>query len=80
MKLAMIKVHDWVHKKYTQDDVKLLLQVHDELVCEIRKDLVKELCGKIKEIMESVYKLAVPLMVDAKRGENWQEVEVVENN
>jgi DNA polymerase-1 len=77
MKLAMIKVHEFVHSKYGRDDVRLLLQVHDELVCEIKTDLVKEISREVKKIMESVHKLAVPLIVDAKNGENWQEVETV---
>jgi len=73
MKLAMINTHAFVHKKYSSDDVRLLLQVHDELVCEIKSDLVKQIAGEVKKIMESVHELAVPLVVDVKAGENWQE-------
>ena len=56
-------------------DIKMLLQVHDELVFEIKKDKTKELAQKIKYIMENVYRLDVPLKVEIKAGENWGEME-----
>ena len=55
----------------------MLLQVHDELVFEVRSDLVKEMAKRIKEIMESVIKLKVPLAVDASEGDNWGEMESI---
>lgn len=54
---------------------KVLLQVHDELVFEVKKDKVKAFIPKIKKVMESVTKLSVPLVVNAKVGDNWEEME-----
>ncbi len=71
MKLAMIKVFEYTHNSGIKDDVFLLLQVHDELLFEIKENLVKNVADKIKDIMENVYKFDVPLTVDVKYGNNW---------
>ncbi|MGD0977345.1 MAG: DNA polymerase I [Minisyncoccia bacterium] len=78
MKLAMIKVDDFLRKNYGKDDARILLQVHDELVCEIKSDLVEKIAPEIKKIMETVHKLEVPLVAEAKSGSNWQEVRPLE--
>lgn len=71
IKLAMIHVDQWVRKEKLQNDVRMLLQVHDELVFEIKKDFFPEAASKIKKIMESVAALKVPLVVEVKSGPNW---------
>ena len=71
MKLAMIKVAE-VYKN--NPDVRMILQVHDEIILEVREELAEEVAKKVKEIMEGVYKLSVPLVVDVKVGDNWGEV------
>ncbi|MEA3272649.1 MAG: DNA polymerase [Patescibacteria group bacterium] len=67
IKMAMIKIHK---------DVKhpMLLQVHDELVFEVTKKDIKNATKQIKEIMENVVKLKVPILVDVSEGKNWGEV------
>ena len=77
IKLSMIKIHDLIHKEKAEKNIKLLLQVHDELLFEMKDELVKEWSGKIKEIMENVHKLEVPLIVDAKYGINWAEMSAI---
>ncbi len=57
----------------TGDAVRLLLQVHDELLFEVREDIVNDLAGKLKTHMESVVSLDVPLVVDAGVGQSWDE-------
>jgi DNA polymerase-1 len=79
IKIAMINVYDFIHKELDDNEVRLLLQVHDELVFEIKDGLVKKLVPKLRQTMEDVYKLDVPLIVDVKFGNNWQEVEPVEH-
>ncbi len=74
IKLAMINISDHIHKNLNDDEARLLLQVHDELVFEIKTSLVKKLAPRFKEIMESVHKIDVPLVVDVKFGNNWQEM------
>jgi len=75
VKMAMLRVHDFITKERLNDDVRMLLQVHDELVFEIRDNRIAEITPKLKKIMESVHQFDVPLVVDVKAGENWEEVE-----
>jgi DNA polymerase I len=74
IKAAMVKVYDKITLKYKKEDVKMLLQVHDELLFEVKDDLVTECTKEFKNIMENVIKLKVPIIVDAKFGENWGEL------
>ncbi|MGN0301570.1 MAG: DNA polymerase I [Anaerotardibacter sp.] len=52
---------------------KLLLQVHDELDLSVPKEELEEVSAQVKEIMESVVSLSVPLLVDVSWGKNWAE-------
>ena len=70
IKMAMIEIA----KKITNEDCRMLLQVHDELVFEIKEDKVKDYPPKIKEVMESVFKLKVPVLAEVKVGDNWQDM------
>ncbi|MBP9829066.1 MAG: DNA polymerase I [Proteobacteria bacterium] len=67
IKRAMIKIHTFL-KPYKS---KLLLQVHDELVFEIPDSELNEIVPKLKEIMEDITQLKVPLVVGVGVGENW---------
>ena len=52
---------------------KMLLQVHDELVFEVRKEEEQEVRKIVKDLMENTYQLDVPLKVDIETGDNWYE-------
>lgn len=80
MKLAMIRVHEWIRGQHHEENIRMLLQVHDELLCEIRKDLVQEVWFRIKETMEGVYILDASLVVDVKAGSNWAEMKELHRN
>lgn len=67
IKKAMIKIHEFLKTSQT----KLLLQVHDELIFEVPDVDVHEVPQKLKEIMENIVKLKVPLVVDIGIGDNW---------
>ena len=71
VKLAMIKVYE---EFKNNPDVAMILQIHDEIILEVKENLAEEVSKKVKEIMEAVYKLSVPLVADVKTGENWGEV------
>ena len=77
IKVAMIKIQELIDKNYQSGQIKMLLQVHDELVFEVREDLVKKMAEEIKNIMETVMKLKVPLAVDMSAGDNWGEMSKV---
>ncbi|MDZ8262331.1 DNA polymerase I [Nostoc sp. ChiQUE01b] len=69
IKIAMVRLHE-ILKKY---QARLLLQVHDELVFEIPPHEWEELQLQIKSVMENAVQLSVPLLVEARVGENWME-------
>jgi DNA polymerase-1 len=75
IKLAMVRVDEMLEKEKARTDAYLLLQVHDELVYEIRTERVAALSVKIKEIMESVLPIeethGVPILAVAKSGPDW---------
>ncbi len=72
IKMAMIKVDDWIRKN-ASDDVTMMMQVHDELVFEIKEDKVQTYVSTITALMESAATLNVPLVVEAGVGDNWDE-------
>ena len=51
--------------------VKIIMQVHDELVFEVNKSFVEEANSKISQLMANCFKLDVPLIVDVGIGDNW---------
>ena len=72
IKRAMIAVDGWLLQQ--QDDaVKMIMQVHDELVFEIHKDAVESASATIRQLMESSMKLDVPLQVEVGTGDNWDQ-------
>jgi DNA polymerase-1 len=52
----------------------MILQVHDELLFEVREDALDALKAVVKPAMENVHALAVPLVVDLKVGTNWRDM------
>ncbi|MCX6761739.1 MAG: DNA polymerase I [Candidatus Moranbacteria bacterium] len=71
MKIAMLHVA----KEFENNpDVKMLLQVHDEIILEVREDLAETVSQKIKAILEDAYKLKVPLVANVSIGDNWGEL------
>ena len=71
IKLAMIQVDDWIQREAT--DIRLLMQVHDELVLEVPESRVEAAGERIRELMTGAATLKVPLKVDLGSGENWDE-------
>ncbi|MFZ2188236.1 MAG: DNA polymerase I [Candidatus Moraniibacteriota bacterium] len=71
MKIAMLHVA----KEFENNpDVKMLLQVHDEIILEVKEDLAEEVAQKIKTILEKAYTLRVPLVANVEIGDNWGEL------
>ncbi len=75
IKLAMVRVDEMFVAQGATDDAHLLLQVHDELVYEIRTERVGSLSAEIQKIMETVVSpdllRSVPIKVDVKSGPDW---------
>jgi len=69
IKIASIRIHELLQNY----QARLLLQVHDELIFEVPPQELEELQIKIKSVMENAMELSVPLLVEAKAGDNWME-------
>jgi len=69
IKLAMLRVERELERSAT--GARMLLQVHDELLLEVPAAAADEAGDMVRRSMESVVELAVPLVVDLKRGPNW---------
>lgn len=75
IKIAMIATHKILEGH--EEEIQMLLQVHDELVFEVAEDKVNFWADKIKPLMENAIKLSVPVIVEAKAGNNWGEMEKI---
>jgi DNA polymerase-1 len=73
MKLAMLRVNEALKREGL--DAKIVMQVHDELVIEVRDDQIEPCRASLKTAMESAAELTVPLTVDVTVGKNWLEQE-----
>ena len=69
IKLAMIALDRWILE--TGTDLRMIMQVHDELVFEVPENRVAELIPEVTRMMTGVAKLCVPLVVDIGQGANW---------
>lgn len=71
IKRAMIAVDEWLLTEKPR--VRMIMQVHDELVFEVHKDDLDSVAKKVHELMENSTTLAVPLLVEVGSGENWDQ-------
>ena len=71
IKLAMVNVFNKLKEKSLKSEI--ILQVHDELILNVKKDELEEVKALVKEEMENVLKLTVPLEVDINLGKTWYE-------
>lgn len=78
IKLAMVKIEEYIKENNFGDKAHLVLQIHDELVYEIKNDFVDEVSKEIKNIMENAVSLEktknVPLLATFEKGKNWGEM------
>ncbi|MCF5865499.1 DNA polymerase I [Aeromonas veronii] len=72
IKRAMINVDSWI-RGIGDESIRMLMQVHDELVFEIREEKLEEYTAIIKEKMSAAAELDVPLVVEAGTGDNWDQ-------
>ena len=72
IKLAMIDIDRWIEER--RSPIKMILQIHDELIFEIEERLLEEAVALIVEKMEQVLPLRVPLAVKVASGRNWSQI------
>jgi DNA polymerase-1 len=71
IKRAMLAVDGWIRE--TESPARMIMQVHDELVFEVRDDALAETSDRIRQLMENAAALDTPLVVDVGVGDNWDE-------
>ena len=71
IKLAMVKVYERLRKEGLNSEI--ILQVHDELILNVKPNELEKVKSLVIEEMENVFELSVPLDVDVNLGENWYE-------
>ena len=71
IKRAMVMVDRWLSE--SKVDARVILQVHDELVLEVREDLVEPVSAQLRDLLGAAAELAVPLLVEVGVGANWDE-------
>lgn len=72
LKMAMLRVEDFCNN--FDDEVRMILTVHDEIVLEVKEELVDRVCASLPALMIGACKLDVPLKVGIKVGDNWRDV------
>jgi DNA polymerase-1 len=81
MRIAMNEVYAYIKKGKKQESIHMLMQVHDELIFEVKTEDVQKEIKKLEEIMESVMHgqddRGVPILADVAIGQNWAELEDV---
>lgn len=70
IKKAMIAIHQQLNN---QQDIKMIMQVHDELVFEVKQEAIERAKALITHCMQNVVQLAVPLIIDIGVGANWDQ-------
>lgn len=71
IKRAMLDLDEWIRRDAPA--MKMLMQVHDELVFEVHREIMDSAVLQIRELMQSAAELKVPLLVDVGHGVNWEE-------
>ncbi len=83
IKLAMVRIDEYLGEGKLDKNARMLLQVHDELVFEIEEDLVEKVVPEIQKIMESVISpeetAGIIMKTDASAGDNWAEMEKIKS-
>jgi len=72
IKRAMIDVDQWLYENHA-DDAVMTMQVHDELIIEVREEVVEKVRDGLVQRMSAAAKLDVPLLVEAGVGDNWDQ-------
>ena len=77
MKVVMVRVASWIAEKNLQDEIKILITMHDELVFEMPEDKLDEYIPQLynimclSDILQGIFKWPVPLTMDAEYGDTW---------
>jgi len=71
IKRAMVTIDTWLYREAI--DARMIMQVHDELVLEVKTEVVDSVTKKLSELMSGAAQLKTKLVVDVGVGDNWDE-------
>jgi len=74
IKMAMIRIQKLANEERFEEKVKILLQIHDELILEVKSEIINDISPCLKEAMENAAQLTVPLRADIRIGTTWGEM------
>lgn len=76
MKISMVRIYQDLISRYNKSElkVKMILQIHDEVIFEVDGLVADQFENDLKKIMENVYKLSVPLLVETSQAKKWSEL------
>ncbi|MGB9680962.1 MAG: DNA polymerase, partial [Minisyncoccia bacterium] len=74
MKKTMIEINKYLKENQLEEGIKLIIQIHDELIFEGKKEIINKVKNRLIEIAENIHPLNVPLKVEAKIGKNLSEI------
>jgi DNA polymerase I-like protein with 3'-5' exonuclease and polymerase domains len=77
MKIAMVRLDAELRERDLRES-RMLLQVHDELVFETTAEELSPLATTVRDVMEAALPLDIPLTVDLKAGQNWEQMDLLE--
>lgn len=81
VKIAMVRIDEYLRENGLSDKARILMQVHDEIVLEAKEDVAKKIAPAIEEIMEAVIDpkdiFGITLTAEAKIGDNWGEMDKI---
>ncbi len=81
IRIAMVQINEYIKKNKLEDEVRPLLQVHDELIFEIKKDKIAkvtpDLVGLMTSVLNKEQSKEVPILAEVKVGSNWEDLEEV---
>jgi len=76
IKMTMKQMQDFIQKNHYQNQARIILQIHDELILEVQSAIIEEIAQEGRKIMLKVAELRVPLEVHVSRGINWGEMDI----
>ncbi|MCK9600303.1 MAG: DNA polymerase [Sphaerochaeta sp.] len=74
-KMAMLESYRSRNELFSRDDVRFIMAIHDELMLEVREDMVAQIAVWLKNIMDNVVMLDIPMVSEIKAGDNWAEMQ-----
>ena len=78
IKIAMVQIYNLIVKENLKGDVRPIMQIHDEVIYEIKEDLIEDIAKKVRKIMENVLtedeRKGIPIIANAASGKSWGEM------